>query len=178
MFNFTEMSLILAAILGGLAYLVGVMAPKQPELWKKLPRERILGEVLVVVCLVWSMVHIIPMLEGNLVRLRVWIRVLMPVVAVMAFFYLDYLFTRALGGLLLLLVTEVLHGAFVVHLPLRPVFSVIAYGLGILAMFLIGTPWRFRDLLEQAHASPRWRMRAAAALGTAALFFAVFAFLG
>jgi len=177
-FSFTAMTLILASILGVLAYVVGVASTRQPDLWKKLPRERYLGEVMVIVCLVWSMVHVIPMLEGSLVRLRIWIRILMPVIAVLAFFFLDYLFTRALGGLLLLLVTEVLHGAFAVHLPMRPVFSAGAYVLGILAMFLIGTPWRFRDMLEKAVNHRLWRVRATAALGGAALFFALFALIG
>ena len=33
--------------------------------------------------------------------------------------------------------------------PIQPLFSVTCYLIGILAMFLIATPYRFRDLLEK-----------------------------
>ncbi|NOY81955.1 MAG: hypothetical protein GXP31_13240 [Kiritimatiellaeota bacterium] len=171
--SFTALSLIFAAILAGLAYVFGIATVRQPDLWRKLPRERVVGEVIAVICLVWCTVHILPLLEGNMVRFRAWVRILAPILAVLSFFFLDYLFTRALGGLILLLINDLLHGAFTVHLPARPVFALVSYTFGIAALFLIGTPWRFRDLLEKCKLSVRWRSWSTGTLAAAALYYAV-----
>ncbi len=171
--SFTALSFVFAAILAGLAYICGFATVRQPDLWRKLPRERVIGEVIAVISLVWCTVHILPLLEGDMARFRAWVRILAPILAVLSFFFLDYLFTRALGGLVLLLVNDLLHGAFTVHLPARPVFALVSYAFGIAAMFLIGTPWRFRDLLEKCSQSVRWRSWSGGVLAAAALYYAV-----
>jgi hypothetical protein len=131
----------------------------------RLPRARLAGEVLGVICLVWSAYHACLMLEGGLASYRKVVWVLVPVTAVLAYHHLDYLFSRALGGLLVLCATYLLHGAFTAMVPWRPLYSVICYLAGVWGMFLIAVPWRFRDLLQAMAPAPRrWR-----SLGTAAV---------
>ena len=86
---------------------------------------------------------------------------LVPITAVLAYGHLDYLFSRSLGGLLVLCVTAMLHGAFVRQIHFRPVYSVVCYAVGIWGLVLVGLPWRFRDLLGLMQTSPAWRRRIA-----------------
>jgi hypothetical protein len=87
-----------------------------------------------------------------------------------SFFLLDYLFARAMGGLILLAVNSLLHGAFVAHMPARPVFSFICYVLGTYALFMLGSPYRFRDLLERMTLRSGWRFGVGGTLLAAGLF--------
>ena len=175
---FTIPSLLFALLLAAIAYDFGFRVAQKPDLWRALPRERYLGEAVGVLCLVWSAVHVIPMLEGDLARFQPFVKALVPAGAILGFFYLEYLFTRALGGLFMLMASHLLHGAFVVRLPARPVYSTACYAFGVIGMFLVGTPWRFRDLLQRATDSPSWRHGLLAALGGSAVLFAGFALLG
>ena len=158
---------------GACLFAVGPM--REPDLFRRLPRARILGAVVAVVCLVWSAYHVCLMLEGGLVKFRVIVKLLVPVIAILAYTHLDYLFTRALGGLVVLVVNHLLHAAFVVHLPGRPVFALVCYLLGLLGLLLVAAPWHFRDALERAAESGRYRRGMAAALGVLSITFAVFA---
>lgn len=175
---FTIPSLLFALLLAALAYVFGFCVVRKPDLWRVLPRERYLGEAVGVLCLAWSAFHVIPMLEGDLARFQVAVKIVVPVAAVLGFLYLDYLFTRALGGLFMLMASHLLHGAFVVHLPARPVYSTVCYAFGVIGMFLVGSPWRFRDLLKKAAESRPWRRGLLAVLGGSAILFAGFALLG
>lgn len=175
---FTIPSLLFSLLLAALAYVFGFRVAQKPDLWRALPRERYLGEVVGVLCLVWSAAHVIPMLEGDLARFRLVIKAIVPAVALLGFFYLDYLFTRALGGLFMLMASHLLHGAFVVRLPARPVYSTVCYAFGVIGMFLVGSPWRFRDLLKRATDSRAWRRGLLAVLGGSAILFTGFALLG
>jgi len=176
--GFRPLSFLLAALLAGLAFISAVSAVRTPDLWRRLPRDRTVGVVLALLCLLWCSIQIIPLLEGDMARFRVWIRLMVPAVTVLSFLYVDYLFTRALGGLVLLMVADLVHGAFVVHLPWRPLYAIVCYVVGVAGMFLIGMPWTFRDLLEKTSTSARWRKAAAGVLSFLAVFYAVFGMLG
>ena len=121
----------------------------EDERISRIPRARIAGELVGILCLLWSAHHGTMMLEGNLVGLKKYIWMLVPVIAFLAYGHLDYLFSRSLGGLMVLCVTSMLHGAFVQDIRFRPLYAIVAYGVGVWGLLLIGLPWRFRDLLEQ-----------------------------
>jgi len=178
MVSYTVSNLLFCCLLGAGAATFAVGVRRWPDLWRVLPRQRVLGEALGVVCLVWSVYHVLPMLEGGLARYRPVIKLLVPVTAVLAYFYLNYIFTRALGGFLLLAVTYLLHAAFVARIPVRPLYSLACYAIAAVGMLLVATPWRFRDTLQKATQSARWRWGVGGTLAGLTLFFAVFAFLG
>lgn len=176
--SFALSCLLFALLPGAAAVLFGYAAGRDPELWRKLPRERNVGIVLGIACLAWSAWYAVPMLEGGLARYQRVIMLLVPVVAVLSYLYLNYVFTRALGGLMMLAATHMLHAAFVAHLPARGVFSAICYLVAVAGMFALATPWRFRDLLKLGAENVRWRAGLAAGNGILAIALLVFAFLG
>ena len=63
--SFAPASLVFAAGLLCLTYLVAVRSAQRPDLWRALPRERRVGELMAIACLVWTAAHVIPMLEGS-----------------------------------------------------------------------------------------------------------------
>jgi hypothetical protein len=165
----------LAAILFGLAQIATavffiVTLPKQDDLWKRVPRERIVGGIVGVICLIWSASLAAPLLEGSLERFRAMLPWIVLGLSVSSFLLLDYLFARAMGGLILLAVNSLLHGAFVAHMPARPLFSLICYLLGTYALFMLGSPYRFRDLLERMTLKSGWRFGVGGTLLAAGLF--------
>lgn len=174
---FTFIALSFCALLAGLLALVTVGVRQCPDLWRRLPRERWLGTFLAMLCLAWAAWHAVPMLEGGLARFRIVVVALVPIITVLSFGKLNYLFARALGGLCLLLLTYMLHLAFTIQLPARVVFAAGCYLLLVVAMWQVAAPWYFRDALRKAAATPRWRGRLAGVIGAFLVFFLVFALL-
>lgn len=165
----------------GLAMLTAAVAAGGllwPGFWRGLPRHRPVGALLGVVCLAWAAWQAQFLLEGNLERFRLALWVAVPVLALLSYFFLDFLFARALGGLVLLVVPQLLDQAFAQAVRGRPLFSVGCYLCGILGMLLVATPWHFRNLLQRCEESPAWRRTVLAAGGCATLFFALFAVCG
>src|SRR6056297_1991317 len=78
---------------------------RDPELWKKLPRQRHTGGILALICLIWCAAYALPMFEGAAANFRLFIKLLVPAIAILAYFFLSYIFTRALGGILVLSAT-------------------------------------------------------------------------
>jgi len=167
---------LFAVLLAAGAYTIGCATVRTPDLHRTLPRARLPGEIIGLVCLVWSAYHVCAMLEGDLEKFRILVRLLAPVVAILGYYHLDYLFTRALGGFVLLAVNHLLHGAFVARIAMRPAFSVICYAIAMAALLLVASPWWFRDLLEKTAESATWRRAWTAGLGAASVAFVVFAF--
>jgi hypothetical protein len=162
-------SLILGLVFAGLALVFQVLIHRDPELWKRLPRERVLGGVLALVCLAWASGYVLELLEGSLARF--------PVLAVLSFFAVEFLFTRALGTLFMLMAVHLLDKGFEAALPGRQLYSALCLLVGIVGMVLVGQPWRFRDLLESAASRVTLRRGAVVVCALLALFFAAFPLL-
>lgn len=165
--SFSLTSALAGFVLIGAAIWVAFSLPKSPDLWRRVPRERYIGSIMGWICLLWSATLVYPILEGKLVAIRNALPYIVVFVAAASFFCLDYLFTRALGGLILLIVNYLLHLALISHLPARPLFAVFCYLFGIAGLFMIGTPYRFRDLLDKATHERQWRRRVSGVLMTA-----------
>lgn len=159
--------------LGVMAWVCGDAVKRWPALCSAVPRQRLLGGLLGVVVLSWAAYHGCAMLEDGLSRYRTLVKLAVPVVAVLGFLHLDYLLSRSLGGITLLVVNELLHAGFAEHVALRPVFSTVCYALGLCGLLLVGAPWRLRDLLERSRDSQRWRLGAASALVGSALVLVI-----
>jgi hypothetical protein len=151
------LSLVLgiALAVGGAVLLRG--RPLSPVLAARLPRERVVGAAIGVVCLVWSAYHGCLMLEGGMAPYRKVLWALVPVIAVLCYHFLDFLLARALGGALVLASAALLHGSFAEAVPLRSLYSLACYLVGLWGMALVAVPWRFRDLLLALGRSVAWR---------------------
>lgn len=122
---------------------------KSDTLWKSVPRERKLGGVLAFIALAYSAYHGRYMLENGLEYLRVYVWVALPIVTIMVYLFLDYVFARALGGFLVVAAVQLTHQAFIEQIILRPLFSLNFYIVGTIGLFLIGMPWILRNQLER-----------------------------
>lgn len=142
-----------------------------PELWKKLPRQRAVGVALAFLCLLWAANYTMPLLEGGAAGLKPVIKMLVPALTILAFFHLNFLFVRGMGGLIVLTMNHLLHLAFVAQFPGRPLFSLLCYLMVFAGLVCVVAPWRFRDLLEKTMVSAKWRHAASV---TTALFAVLF----
>ncbi len=176
--TFTQGAILFSLLLWQVFLLFFLVLPRHPRFCLGLPRHRELGAVLALACLLWSARHVALMLEGDMARFQATVFLLAPVVAVLAYFFLSFLFARAFGGFLLLCLVWLLHAAFTVSLPGRPLFAAIVYLLALAGALLVAMPWLMRDTLERALASSSFRHCLAAALAALAALFLVFGLLG
>ena len=156
MVSFILLSTCLGALCLFLAVLYGILS-RGPRDWQRtLPRQRWLGLALGSICLVWAAYHACIMLEGDLSRFHFLVKLTVPVGAVLCFFFLDFLFARALGGFFIFCANQLLHDAFVHDLGGRGVYSLVCLALGVIGLFLLGAPWHFRNSLDLAARRPLW----------------------
>jgi hypothetical protein len=151
--------------------------PKKPELFKKIPREKIIGSIFGFVGLWWSARLAEPLLEGPLEKYRMLLNPIIIAVAIGSYFYLQYLFTRAFYGFILLAVTHIMHTAFSIDLQYRAIFSIICYAIGIACMYFIANPYRFRDLLEKLGEDKKWRTITSSVCASMGLITLIFGFV-
>jgi len=176
--TFSQSAILFSILLWNGFLLFYFITVRRPRISRELPRNRLFGTPLALFCLVWVSIHLSLFFEEGIADYQFWLWFLPPVGIIFAYFFLSYLFTRALGGLLLLWVIWMLHAAFVVYLPARPLFSLLAYAIAAAGALLIAMPWCFRDLLEKASESPRFRESVSFLLAGSAVVFLVFAIAG
>lgn len=141
---FAVLAFATAALMLFFAYALAFARPAS------LPRCRWAGVALGLPCLAWSAWHACIMLEGGLAKYHCVVWALVPITAVLAFFFLDYLFARASGGFFILAANELIRCAFAYAIVLRPLFSAVCLIVGVLGLFMLGTPWRMRDAMVLA----------------------------
>ena len=166
---FILLSLITAAFLLFLAYACAFA----PQRFASLPRHVWGGIAIGVPCLAWSAWHACIMLEGGLACLHPVVWLLVPTVAILSYFFLDYLFSRSLGGFFILAANEMIRCAFAHAIPVRPLFSLVCLIIGVMGLFMLGTPWRMRDAIELAGKDKNHGRLIAAALTIMAIVIVV-----
>lgn len=119
--------------------------------YEKLPRNRFWGGLLGTAALLWYVPYARVVVFDFMVPL-LWPLAL--VCAVLGYCYLDYLFSRALGGVFVLLAYFFVHGAFAWNLPGAAALSVGMWLLGCLGIAFSGKPCWMRDLIRKMCASP------------------------
>ena len=159
--------LLLGAALLGAHLWAWLRADEAMAMAKKFPRNRAWGIVLLALCLVWSLFLASCMDMGEFFTWRRFLLMLLPVSFVLIVVYVpEFLAVRALGPLLLLVSSPVLHAAFLQPQMSRLLLPVLAYVWIIAGMFFVGTPYVMRDgILWLTQSRERWKL---AALGGAA----------
>jgi hypothetical protein len=158
--------LIFGLLAAGIAVWAWRLSPENLPRWERLPRAPWLGAMLAAAGLVWCIPHARPMLPTGLQSY------LLPMAALctwLSYMYLDYLFARAAGGLMILSAHFFLASAFAQHTPGRELFAIALLAMGTLGIFFCGKPYWLRDLIRRMAVSPRWRQGAVGILAGYAL---------
>lgn len=157
----------------GLALLLAVFLPRTPKLATLLPRAQAPGVVLTLGMMLWlsqAAIEMIGIPEASGWRTLLWLAA--PVLTLLFATTLDFLPSRAIGGLLLLSATLLVDAGFAQErMPFRPLFSAGCYLSAVPGFILVVVPWRLRDLLQWSLAAPSRRPLLAGGAGGAALFF-------
>jgi hypothetical protein len=127
--------------------------------WESLPRNRNIAVILVLLCLLWCVPQAKPIVW---VWMLPWLYPLAIFFSILSFFFLDYLFSRAIGGFFILLTYYFAHEAFTFHTPVLALFAIMCWALGILGLFFSGKPHLFRDFIRKLAKSSRIRYTAVA----------------
>ena len=170
------LSLKVAGLLLGLALLVKhsiawAQAEKAIRFLRAFPRSRAWGVILMVVCLVWGLFLAYYIDMGEFFTMRRWLLILLPVTCYLVIAYVpEFLAVRALGTLLLLAASPVLHAAFLQPQTSRLLLPVLAYVWIIAGMFFVGMPYLLRDAIGWVTQSTgRFKLAALAGAGYGAL---------
>ncbi len=139
---------LLSILLAGFCLYFGWICAFRASESRKVPRAFWAGVVVGVPCLVWSAWHGCVMLEGPLSRFHPYVWGMVPLSIVLLTLYVDYLFARAAGGFFILAANELIRQAFIWNTPCRPLYALVCLVLGVAGMFLVGTPWRMRDVID------------------------------
>lgn len=122
-------------------------------------RNETAGAILVFADLLWCIPNTKPLLPDSTHILLIPAAVLLTLAA---WKLLDYLFSRALGGFLILLAHYLLHESFTYHTPAAPVFAVFCFIFGIAGLFFAGKPHLLRDLFRKCASSNIFRFSVSA----------------
>jgi hypothetical protein len=121
---------------------------------EKLPRNRLLGVILAGAGFFWCVFHSKPLLSPPM---HVY---LIPAAAFctwLAYLFLDFLFARAFGGMLILLAHYFLHESFALKTPCKPLLSLLCFIMGTYGIFLCGKPHLLRDMIRHVSKSRTWK---------------------
>jgi len=132
---------------------------------KNFPRNRTYGVAILTVCTVWALFLASCMDMGEFYNLRRWVLMLVPAAYVLVVVFVpEFLAVRALGTLMLLAASPVLHSAFLQPGATRLLLPILAYAWIIAGMFFVGMPYLLRDVITWVTQSTA-RFRTAAMAG-------------
>lgn len=167
-------ALLLAAILElGTAVWLLRLRPEKRDAVDRIPRNKYAGILLGFPALLWCVPHAQPIVFNWMLPMLYPAAVIFTV---LAWFFLDYLCSRALGGILILSTYFFVYSAFEWHTPYLPLFSGLYWILGIAGICFSGKPCWMRDLLRLCCSAPRYRYITAgfcAVLAAASLLAAI-----
>jgi hypothetical protein len=142
---------------------------------KIFPRHRVSGIVLLSVCMAWGWVLVSCMDMGEFYTWRRWLIMLVPLTFFLVIAYVpEFLAVRALGTLMILAASPVLHSAFLQPQASRLLLPILAYAWAIAGMFLVGLPYLLRDWVEWLTKNDaRWRLASLGGAAYGAVLFVV-----
>ena len=153
-------------------HLYALAQPTQVQTWlSRLPRSQPIGEVLLLIDLLWAFLLAWKMDWGEFYYLQNYILILLPVFAYLTWHFVDeFLAVRALGILLLLAAAPLLDAAFLKPPMSRLLVVILAYAWVIFGMLWVGQPHLLRDQIGWLNRSATyWKL----ALGSGLLYGAL-----
>lgn len=140
-------SSVFVLLLLGVSAIFMLCSNEKYSFLKTIHREKKIGSIISALALIWAGVQGYELLGQDFPTISSVIPILIPALIIGVFFLMDYIFTRAVGGLMILLICDLFYQGQIEEMPARFLFSLIGYALAIAGMYMIGQPWRFRDLL-------------------------------
>lgn len=130
------------------------LSPASLEKWEKLPRNILFGVIVAALDLAWCVPYSKPIAPDFMVN---WLIPIAVVSLWLSYQFLDYLFSRAFGGFLILFAHYMLYASFTYRAPGKPFLSLLCFVLGTLGIFLCGKPHLMRDMIRKIVASSKWK---------------------
>ena len=143
-------ALLFAVCVLSVAVIFKAVSHEKYSFLKKIHREQKLGSLISAVALSWLGIQGYELLQQDFPSIAGVIPILTPMLIIGVYFLMDYIFTRALGGIIIMLICELLYKSKEVDMQAWFLFSFTAYLFAIVAMYMVGQPWRFRDYLFRA----------------------------
>lgn len=135
-------------------------ADKAIAIAKDFPRNRAWGVVLLLIATVWTLFLVAHMDMADFFNFRRPLLMGLPVAAGLVIIFVpEFLAVRALGSVLLLAASLVLHAAFLQPQTSRLLLPILAYVWIIAGMFLVGMPYLMRDAITWlTEKRERWKL--------------------
>lgn len=154
------MFFILVTIMAFLCFtfsiIAGFLVPKNLTLASKITRHPLGGGFLMMIALIWLVFAGADMLcldrQSSIFSMSL---VLAPFIGLLFTYFLDFLVTRALSTLCILLATTIIDLAFSQKIPYRGFCSIMCYLVVFCAFYWLIWPYALRNLWEKC-ASVRW----------------------
>jgi hypothetical protein len=137
------------------------LTPESGEKSGKIARAVWPGVILAFADLLWCVPQTKPLLPESM---HGWLLPLVFVLTWASWMFLDYIFSRALGGFLILLAYYFLHESFSWRTPGAPGLALLCFVFGTAGIFIAGKPWLLRDWIRTAAGKPKWRYAFSGAL--------------
>jgi hypothetical protein len=142
---------------------------------KKIHREQKIGSLISALALGWGGYQGYELLGQDFPTIASVIPIAIPALIVGVYFLMDYIFTRAMGGFMIMLICELLYRSQNVEMGGRILFSFVGYAFAILGMYMIGQPWRFKNVLFKSIDDKAYGAKIAyTAIGSVVLMFVPF----
>jgi hypothetical protein len=154
--NLPLVALLIGAALTG-AHLFGLLAPDPCINWaRSFPRSRFWGTLLLALSSIWAILFASTTDLGEFSPMRYIIVGSLAAGAILLWkFVPEFLSSRSVGFLLLLVAHPVLETTFLQSGLLKFALAFLAYGWALAGLFLVGMPYLHRDLIGWV-SSRRW----------------------
>lgn len=150
--------IILALLFFTAAFITLVTTQRHPEKAGIITRHKVVGGILMIIMFLWLVLAGADMLCLDVSSsLVVGLFCLSPILALVLTNYLDFIVTRALSGLLILLATTIIDQAFFQNIPYRFLPVIVCHIAAICALYLLWVPYRLRDFWQKTATSPMLR---------------------
>lgn len=157
-----------------LIYWTAKQLPSNIEKWEKLPRNVYIGMLIAMIDLAICVPHSMPLVPTSMQN---WLIPAAVIFTWLIYQFLDYIFSRAFGGLLILLAHYLLFASFAFNIPLKPIFSILCFAMGTMGIFFCGKPYLMRDLIRKIASHDKWRYSAVIISSTYAMIFLIIAII-
>lgn len=147
--------IILSILFFAAAFLTLVTTKQHPEKAGIITRHKIVGGILMILMFFGLILAGSDMLCLDVSSpLVVGLFFLSPILALVLTNYLDFIVTRALSGILILLATTIIDQAFFQDIPYRVLPVIVCHIAAISALYLLWVPYRLRDFWQKTATSP------------------------